>query len=835
MAKDNKIPYFPSETVSDAEKQSKEYGLKVGKSIEGEWFERTSGGGIRYYDFQQEFHRLRRYARGEQSIRKYKDEFKSQDGDLSYVNMDWKPVPVIPKFKDIMVNNMDNRLFDVRVKAVDPVAAKERGKEGAKLEREMIVKQYAAQLMQATGETGLTVPINDIADNPEELELHMQLNYKQGIELAEEQAIDFIFKKNEYQHIRKRLIEDMITCGISAAKHSFNTADGIVIDYVDPARLVWSYTDDPYFKDVYYWGEIRDITVGQLRKEFPHLTDAEVKEIVETSQGKNSYPDSYYGANNSSQDANKVQVLYYTYKTFHHSTYKKKYKNNGVEMVSEKDDTFNPPKDKRSQYDKIQITREVLYEGAKVIKSDSILKWELSENMVRPKADTTKVMSPFCVVCPSIYKGRIESMVQRMTPYADLIQLTHLKLQQAAQKMVPDGVALNVDALVDIDLGGGQKYSPQEALNMYMQTGSVVYRSISVDGERKGAELPITPTQGNNAGSKIQVLVGLYNQYLNMIRDITGVNEVVDGSTPSEYALPGTQKLAIAGSNKTLQHWLYAINYITKKVAEGSSIRISDVLEFSNTKNELIQSIGQFNVAHLKDISKLHLHNFGIFIDLHPDEEEKARLQEIMAIALQAGQITSADMVDLSEINNVSLASQLLKVRQKRKAQQDQQTEQANQQQQAQLQAQAAQQAAEAEAQKESVIAESKIKIEQAKHLYSMEKLQADVAAKKELMAIEFEYQQQAAQVEGQAAAQKFEQGEGRKDERQREAASQNSNLIEQRNTKGPAKDFNALASAQKDKEAVQSSNLQGPANFESQNDGLNPVGEIGVFDDNNF
>ena len=833
MANKTKHPSVPSEVVSDAEKNSKDWGLKIGKMIEGEWFERNSGGGVRYYDFTEEFHRLRRYARGEQSIRKYKDEFGS-DGDKSYVNLDWKPVPIIPKFKDIMVNNLDTRLFDINVKAIDTVASKERGEAVAKLEREMLVKQHAAQLLKATGETGLNTPLDEIPDNPDELELHMQLNYKQGIEIAEEQAINYVLQRNEYEHIRKRAISDLVEIGICAVKNNYNTADGITVNYVDPAKLVWSYSEDPYFKDVYYWGEIRSVTISQLRKEFPHLSEGEVKDIVEESQGQNSdiHQNSY---GNNQQNPDKIQILNFSYKTYNHSVYKKKMKNNGAEAVSKKDDTFKAPTDSRAQYNKMQITREVIYEGVKVLKNDRLLYWELQKNMVRPKADTTKVMAPYTVMCPSMYKGRIESMVQRMTPYADLIQLTHLKLQQAIQKMVPDGIFIDIDAISEVDLGGGTNYTPKAAMDMYFQTGSIVGRSMGADGDLNRNPMPIQPIAGNSGGQKVQSLIAIYNQYVNMIRDITGINEATDGSTISEYALPGTQKLAAANSTTAMRHLQQAINYTTKKVAEGVSIRISDVLEYSNTKNELIQAIGQFNVANLEDISKLFLHNFGIFIMVHPDDEEKARFQEIINIALQQGQITTADVIDLQDITNVGLASQLLKVRQKRKASQDQAAAQAAQQQQAQLQAQAAQQAAEAEAQKETVIAESKIKIEQAKHLYSMEKLQAEVSAKKDLMQTEFQYKMQISQQDGAAAQAKFDQGEEKKDERQREAASQNSSMIEQRNTKGPAQDFAALASAQTNKKAVQAGGLEGDGGFESENDGLNPVGEVNALADNNF
>ena len=835
MANKNQTPYFPSETVSDAEKNSEDYGIKVGKTIEWEWFERTSGGGVRYYDFQQEFHRLRRYARGEQSIRKYKDEFKV-GGDLSYTNLDFKPVPIIPKFKNIMVNNLDTRLFDINVQAIDPIASKERGKEKAKLEREMLVKQYAAQLLDATGETGLNLKVSEITDNPEELELHMQLNYKQGIEIAQEQAIDYVMKRNEYQDkLKEQLIEDLVVIGIAGCKVGFNTADGITMDYIDPAKMIWSYTDDPHFNDVYYWGEVKDVKIHQLRKEFPHLTDKDIKEIQEEGQNRYNYPDAYYGSNGKrSSDPNNVQVLYFTYKTYNNmSTYKKKFKNNGLESVSLKNDTLPEAEDGRNKYEKIQITREVLYEGAKIIKSDRLLKWELQKNMMRPKADTTKVVSPYIMHAPSLYKGRIESMVQRMTPYGDLIQLTHLKLQQAIQRMVPDGVSIDPDALADIDLGGGTSYNPQEALRMYFETGSIVARSMTIAGERSSTP-PIQPIVGNDSGRKIQNLIGAYNQYLNMLRDITGINEAVDGSTISEYALPGTQKLAAANSNTAIRHLQKGSIWLTKKAAERVSLRLSDVLEFSNTRDELIQSIGQFNVASIKDIQKLHLHNFGVFVNVHPDEEEKARLNEIMTIALNAGQITPADLIDLEQVNNVALASQLLKVRQRKKAQQDQQAAASLEEQKAAFAAQAAQQAADAEGQKFMVEAEAKIKVEQAIHLFKEEARQGDVAAKLQLMEQEFQYKQQIAQAEGTAKGEAMRTAEDRKDKRQADAASQNSKMIEQRNTKGPAQDFAALSQANRNKQAI-TGPPSGAGAFESDNDGLNPVGEIGVFDDNDL
>ena len=830
MAKQRKGS-FPAETASDSEKNSMDYGLEVGKAIQDEWFSTNGGGGTYYYDYREEFHRLRRYARGEQSIKKYQDELRTNN-DLSYTNLDWKPVPIIPKFKDIIVNGMHNRLFDVQVKSVDPIASKMRGKARKALEREMVVKQYMDQIKETTGETGLFSQPGEIPDNPEELELHMQLNYKQGIEVAEELAIEHVLKKNEYEFTRKRVIDDLVTIGIGCVKNRFTPSDGILVEYVNPADVVYSKTDDPYFRDCYYWGEVKEMDITQLKKEFPHLTKEEIEDLAPSQKSRETYSFGSYGSNQQKDKGDTVSVLYFTYKTFNTDVYKKKYKPNGGEVISKRDDTFNPPKDKRSQFEKISTVREVLYEGAMILKQEKLLKWELQKNMIRKKDDLTKVCPPYVMHAPSRYNGRIESLVQRMTSYADLIQLTHLKLQQAVQKQTPDGVALNMDALMDIDLGDGTMYNAREALNMYFQTGSVVYRSMTADGDPNGGALPVLPTQGNNSGQKIQVLIGVYNQYLNNIRDVTGLNEASDGSTPSEYALPGVQKLAAANSNTATRHILDGMNFITKKTAEGISERISDVLEYSPAKNELANAIGKFNTASLKDIKKLHLHAFGIFIQVHPDEEEREKLNANISIALGNGEISAADVIDVQQINNIKLASQLLKLRRKQMVQEKQQQEQANIQAQAQANAQAAQQAAEAEAQKEAVIAQHKIQIEQAKHQFAMEMTQTDVQAKLTLMDKEFQYKMQIQQMQSEAAANAMAQGEQKKDDRMREQASQNSQLIEQRNTRGPAKDFSALSQAVADKSSVESGGVTPTkANFESANDSLGDVGDLSSFE----
>ena len=536
---------FPSQAVADEVKQSSEYGTEVAKAIEIDWFNKDSKTG-RYYQTKDEYHRLRLYARGEQSINKYKDEF-AINGDLSYLNLDWKPVPIIPKFVDIVVNGMQDRLFSIKAFAQDPISTGRRTQFVNDLQRDINAKSLLKDIENQLGIDARNVPIEDGPENTEELELYMQLEYKQGIEIAEEQAIDNIFLRNKYDQIKKRIDYDLAVLGIGAAKHSFNNTDGIKLDYVDPANLVWSYTEDPNFEDCYYFGEIKRVKINELKKEFPSLSVEDLKDL----QKKGSYYGNYdnnNAYNNNSKDNNTVTLLYFNWKSFENDVYKIKETTTGGNKAIIKNDQFNPPKDKRTRFERVAQTREVIYEGVYVLGGSMLLKWEKAKNMIRPYSNTNKVMMNYIVSAPRLYKGNINSLVSKMTPYADLIQLTHLKMQQAIQRMTPSGVYLDADGLAEIDLGNGTNYNPQEALNMYFQTGSIIGRSLTVDGEMNPGKVPIQELPGGG-GNQVQILIGAYNQYLQMMRDVTGLNEARDGTDPDPKALVGVQKLAAANSN----------------------------------------------------------------------------------------------------------------------------------------------------------------------------------------------------------------------------------------------------------------------------------------------
>ena len=778
---------FPSHTVLDVEKSSYDYGLQVARAIESEWFKKDAGA-TKYYASKDNFHRLRLYARGEQSVQKYKDEL-SINGDLSYLNLDWRPVPIIPKFVDIVVNGIQERTYSISAFSQDEESTKKRTTYINNIMRDMNNRKLLDEIQNQTNISLYQTDPEKLPESTEELSVHMQLDYKPSIEIAEEEAINNVFEINKYNLVKKRLDYDIATIGMACVKSTFNTAEGIKIEYVDPADIVYSYTDSPYFDDLYYVGEVRRISIMELKKFFPQLTNEQVKEIEDLHYSNSMYRS--YSSKGRDED-NFVEVLFFEYKTYRNQTYKIKQTASGAQKAIEKTDEFDPPKDQRSMFEKVQRSIEVLYEGAKIIGYDKLLKWKYAENMTRPKSDITRVNMSYAIVAPRIYRGVPESLVSRMTSFADMIQLTHLKLQQVSSRVVPDGIYMDADGLAEIDLGNGTNYSPQEALNMYFQTGSVVGRSMTADGDMNPGRVPIQELQSGSGGGKIQSLIALYNYYLQMMRDVTGLNEARDGSTPDKNALVGLQKIAAANSNTATRHILQGSLYLTLKMAEVVCLRLSDALEYSNTRNSFINSLGKFNVATLDELKDLHLHDFGIYINLAPDEEDKQKLENNIQIALQRDQISLEDVIDIRDINNIKLANQLLKLRKRKKQEADRKMQMENIQAQSQSNAQAAQAAAEAEMQKEQSLAQTKGQLLQLQSQVDISKMERDAEIKKGLMQYQFELDMQLKQLELQVISNKESLKEDRKDKRTKIQASQQSELIDQRKNNKPPKDFEA-------------------------------------------
>lgn len=781
---------FPSQLVSDAQKATVEFGLQVGQAIQYEWF-RKDGNQCRYYSQWRDFHRLRLYARGEQPVQKYKNEL-AIDGDLSYLNLDWTPVPILPKFVDIVVNGMSDRLFKVKAYAQDALSQAKRSKYQDMLEGQMAGKDVLTKIQESTGINPFMMDPEELPETDEELSLYMQLNYKPAIEIAEEEAINTLFDENHYQDTRKRVDYDITVIGIGVAKHEFLPGAGVQISYVDPANIVYSYTEDPYFKDCFYWGEIKTLPITELLKIDPTLTHEQLQEISTYSQSWYDYYNVAQFYENSLFYRDTATLLYFNYKTTKKIVYKKKVLEGGGSRMIQKDDQFNPPVEmmEEGKFEKIEKTIDVWYEGVMVMGTNIMLKWQMMENMVRPKSSTQHAIPNYVAVAPRMYKGVIESLVRRMVPFADLIQITHLKLQQVIARVVPDGVFIDADGLNEVDLGTGNAYNPEDALRLYFQTGSVIGRSYTQDGEFNNARVPIQQLTSNSGASKTQMLIANYNHYLDMIRSVTGLNEARDGSMPDPNSLVGVQKLAALNSNTATRHILEGGLFIYRSLAEALTYRVADILQYADFKDGFANRIGKYNVSILEEIKDLYVYDFGIFIEISPDEEQKAQLEANIQMALSKGDINLEDAIDIREIKNLKLANQLLKVKRIRKEEREEKMLMQKQAMQAQQQLKSQEMAGMMALEKIKLETQSKMQVKQAEVAFEIEKMKAEAQMKQLLMTEEFKYNMQLAGVKEDALTARDDMKEAAKAKRISQQSTEQSKLINQRKNNLPPMNF---------------------------------------------
>jgi hypothetical protein len=377
-----------------------------------------------------------------------------------------------------------------------------------------------------------------------------------------------------------------------------------------------------------------------------------------------------------------------------------------------------------------------------------------------------------------------------MVPFADMIQITHMKIQQVMSRVVPDGVFIDADGINEVDLGTGAAYTPEDALRLYFQTGSVIGRSYTQDGEFNNARVPIQELNTNSGSNKMAMLIKSFDYYLGQIRNVTGLNEARDASNPDPNSLVGLQKLAALNSNTATRHILDASLFIYRSLAEAITYRVGDIMEYSDFKDDFANKIGKYNSSILDDIKELYLYDFGIFIEVSPDEEERAKLEANIQVALSKENIDIEDAIDIREIKNIKLANQLLKLKRQKKLDREERMKMQQQAIAAQQNLKSQQLAGQVAIDKINAEVNGKIKIEEAKSYFDTQKMNAEVQGKRALMAEEFSYQMQLAGITESQLAQRDRTKEEAKDKRISKQNSEQSILIDQRKNNLPPVNF---------------------------------------------
>ncbi len=787
---------FPSQLCSFEEKSSFQFGLSVGNAISSEWFYSYSGGdnsgmNCLFYTQRSEMFRRRMYAKGMQPMTQYYRQI-GVNGDTSFLNLSKKAASTIPKSIDIICNGMAKRDYSIKARAIDPLSQEMKSKYRSAKEEDMITKEFDAKAKELMGVDSSNFPGEEPPDSLEELDFHIDMEQKQALEISEEIALDVVFEENRYTEKTENLIrKDLTILGVAWAKHRFVPSKGIIIDWVDPANKIQSATIDPFYADTFYDGEFKKVLISDVLSDYPWLNKEEYKKEKEQLENASQNWDHYYNVPENDRMKGTVNLLYFTYRTLRNNAQKVKEKATGEKIISKADETFDEKTVKgKVDFKRIDLIEEVEFEGVLILGTSVLLKWELTKNMARTKENYQQLIRQYVGVAPNREGGYIDSLVARMIPVEDKINIIDLKAQQILQKITPDGYLIDVSGLADLDLGDGKVLQIQDHFDMLMETGSAFTNSYGSSGDFQGQKLPITELRTGGSLEKLRELRNERLTRVNELKDLIGLNDASDASTPDKDTLVGLQKMAALNSNIATRHILNGTIDIALRIANGVSYRFSDLLKYSPLKKAFVQKIGSKSVQALEGVGSMHLADFAIYLELALDDEEKAKLEADLSAEVTKGTIYTEDKYKILNIKNLKYAVAYLGILRKKKIKQEEEYKKQAMEQQTQSNIQSAQAAEQARQQTVQMEIEAKMQLQEAMDAGKIKGIMAQSQADMQLMTLEYEKKTELQYVVNSGAVQKQQEAEDRKDERTAKQATQQSHLIKQREENGKPTDF---------------------------------------------
>ena len=785
-----KIGSFPSPLLPKSEKKKQSYGLQVARAIENNWFNNQS---FNFSKQQRDIQERRSYALGKQNIDRYKQRV-NPSGDNSYYNIDWTPVAIAPKFVNSIVGSIFSNRFEIEVKAIDPLALSERENHKNELVGKIINKEYFDEIKDKFGMD--LMQGQEVPETVEEVDLHMNLNFKQSVEIAAEIAIRYAFAINDYdEDIKRRVIEDIVVTGKGVTRDYTDPIDGVKVEYIDPEYYIYSATRKKDFSDCVYMGHVEYMTVAKLRRDAavkgaPWASDEKALEkIAKQYSGQYGNPQSWdYSYNNTigyyPYDDYLIPVLHFEYKVSDMDKYEQKETKYGTSTFKKKEDDYKAPKISTYKRTQFKDDYEQVYRGSFILKSKYLYNWGVMDNQVRPDDALRKCSFSYNAYAPELYKNDTTSMIGKIMPNLDAIQLAWLKMQVAIQNSAPDGYAIDLSALDSVDLGNGA-LNPQVIEDIRQATGRLYYRSVNEDQSRNG--VPIIPLVNQ---LDVTRFIGQIEFNLRMIRETSGIIPEMDGQTQRDQ-LVGVTQISIASAKNSIGYVDYSIRHITKKIAEKVIQRIQDLPKKSALHKEYVEAVGQSNMSVVEATNKMSVHKFGIDITVGSNDAERLAFERDVTTMVNAGQITADERFFILNIPNVNYAAAYLKLTREKRERQKLQQDSIRFQQQSQAQAQSAQAIEASKLQAHEAMAI--IDIEKEKKLSQMVRI-PEMKAKYnaeyqiELLRSEASYAKTKIQADGAASVEG--EKEDRKDERSKQEATQQGEIAYRKKQDMPPKDF---------------------------------------------
>jgi hypothetical protein len=735
------------------------------------------------------FIKNRAYAQGNQDTSIYRQLLTSLDpnnGDGSFLNLDFTPVPILPKFVRIVVNKILSREPYPNLEAVDPLSSSEKDRERQKTEALIKAKQ---QLLNIKEKTGVDVAdVEKLPDTLEEAEIFMGNNIKSSSEIAAQIATNLTLKWNDFtDSVYRRCVNDIVTLGMGVVKRENDPNYGIVTNYVDPLDFIHSDVKDPGFSDMVYAGHIRRMPIHELKRlAGDQFEEEDIKEIAHAAQKKYGYDS--VGMNSMNLDARTnrpsfgydefvVEVLDFEFMTVDCMYFEEKESRYGNKGFYFKGDNYRTPENSVFKRDVKKLENATVYGGCFVLGTDKLFNYGQKTNLPKNIHDLSRVTLSYSAVATNIEDMIPKSMVNSCIGFADQLQLTHLKIQQAVAKAKPDGIIIDIEGLENVQLGKGGELQPLELHDIYEQTGVFYYRSKNPEG---GFQNPPIREIGNSVRN-INEFIGLYNHYLRMIRDTTGINEVMDASTPKGDALVGVRQQAIAAGNNAIYDMTYASMILFKKVCSDIVKCLQVLPRNSVVYKAYANAVGDTNIKVLTSFENLPMYNFGVQVVKEMEDVEKQYLEQNIQVALAQKELDIEDAIAIRQLKDINQAERLLVVRRSKRIARNQQMAQQNSMVQAQVQQQSA--AATSQAKQQEMQMEAQLK---AQELQLKAQLEMEMEQVKHQMRKEIELIRAQATLGFRTEEQEFKEKlevlkEDRKDERVEKQAVEQSKLISQR------------------------------------------------------
>ncbi len=789
--KTNSVGGFPDPLSSQEEKLKKEYGLQYAKAIEGQWGSSndnsSSFGGRRNV-----FSRNRDYANGTQDTSIYKQLLNQNNpngGDGSLMNLDFTAVPILPKFVRIVVNKILSRNLYPNIEAIDPLSSSEKNQKKNFQLNQVRMKEQLMEMQKMMGQPMMGIDANQIPETEEEAEILLETNIKTDAEVAAQIATDLTLSWSNFEDATfRRCVNDLAALGMSVVKRKNDPNYGVDIEYVDPVNFIHSYTEDPGFSDLVYAGHVREVPLHELKRlAGDELTEEDLKKISKKSRRStsNMTPNKPYatgGPKKEEYSGYVVEVMDFEFLSVDTMHFEEKENRHGNTNFFY--EGFEYKERKGSVYDRTPhaLTIECVYEGTYIIGTDHLINYRKQYNTPKNIHDISRARLSYSVVATNMMSNMPKSMVDSCVGFADMLQLTHLKIQQAVAKAKPDGLIIDIEGLENVQLGKSGELQPLDLHDIYEQTGVFYYRSKNPEG---GFQNPPVREIGNSIRN-INELIGLYNHYLRMIRDTTGINEVVDASTPKGDALVGVQQQAIAASNNATYDVTNAAMILYKRVCEDVVKCVQILPPESVIFQAYENAIGSTNMSVLTSFNDLPMYNFGVKVMKDMEDKDKQFLEQNIQIALGQKELDLEDAMAVRALKDVTQAERLLILRRSKRAEKQQQIALQN----SQMQSQQAQQAAQAKAQEKvqevQLKAEVDAKMIELKTQSELAILQAKHQMEKEIEMIKLQRFNQEKEGDFQMRKAIETQKDDRKDNRVKKQAVEQSKLISQRDGKRP-------------------------------------------------